>query len=94
MNAFSNSTIVLDNPPAEGSREFGPDRQGQERYISWIPDWSQFLIVPVVLSLKPVSRIGAPTVEAPVRVALSAYPSPEIPPGNIIWQMSTDTKSK
>jgi hypothetical protein len=72
MNAFANTTLILDNPPHDAALLQGPQRVAEERYISWVPEWNQFLIVPVIVKTEPVSRPGRATLEAPLRIAATA----------------------
>lgn len=89
MDSFSQSTLILDNLDSEEDALLGP-RVGQERYVSYVPTWQEYLIVPVQLRNTPLSLPGAGTLPAPIRIAATAYTATEIPPGTTIWKWPPD----
>jgi|GEM_PF-5248385 len=86
MSSFERSTIVLDNPRLDENFLQTDQRKGDERYVSWVPKLAQYLVVPVIVKLTEFSRPGHPTIDPPLRIAVTAYPTPEIPAGKEIWK--------
>lgn len=90
MNAFAASPLVLDNEPL-GEFRTGPERRADERYVSFVPELNQCLIVPVKIFDTPISRPGKATLlPPPIRLALTAYADPEIPPGKVLFKWPPD----
>jgi len=89
MAAFEGATLILDNPPLGDFRwEEAPERQGDERYLGFDPEWNKWVIVPVKILTEPFTRPPGATLPPPVRIALTAWTSPTIPDGNTVlsWQ--------
>jgi hypothetical protein len=85
MSHWENSPLVLDNLPLVGSK-VGPPRLGDERYVCWVPGWDQYLIVPVV-TLSEQKNVDGYTLSPGTRIGWTAYTDPQIPEGNVIWDI-------
>lgn len=89
MTAFESAAWVFDNPPLEEFR-VETERVADERYVSYVPVWKEFLVIPVMVKTVPVPRLGRPTLNPPVRLAVTAYRTATIPTGNILWKWPPD----
>lgn len=90
MTAFQSATVVLDNESEESFSD-GQVRVAQERYITYVDGWKEYLIVPVIVKEDaPLSRPGTPTLPPPIRIAWSAYTAPKIPDGKVLWKWPPD----
>jgi len=87
--ALQNPICILDNLP-HVEATMGPPRRAGELYVSHVPEWEVYVAFPVlVIEQGSYARPGAQTIDAPVRIAWTAYDVSEIPSGNIIWKAST-----
>lgn len=78
---LENPTFIFEDPPSEG-------RKGQEIYVSnVIPDWGVRIHIPVAVYDSTVfSWPPHPTIEPPVRVAMTAYDEVNLPSGKVLWK--------
>lgn len=89
QDTLTDPLMILEDPPQEDPN--APVRKGQEIFVSRLfPEWKRHIAVPVrAYDKESFSWPPAPTIEPPVRVALTAYDIgslEELPQAPVIWR--------